>query len=219
MFKYSKKKYSQALLDQGEIRIGTLYWYRDMEEKKGISDPEEGSFIHNVYQKNITTDKLINEKGLRETISPLIKIVGDIHPDSKIHIGGVSFKKRYDSPNLLIFCVSSEKSKEVMSQFEGADTCVEIHKPNTFFQLVTWELEKVLGVPITCHNDWFVSYGDYERTGYLHEQVSPCLAKTKKFEPQKEVRVIWSVPSDYILKDYYDLKILGLGKCCRILDV
>ena len=39
MYKYLRKKYADQLFNENGIRIGTLNWYRDMENKKGISDP------------------------------------------------------------------------------------------------------------------------------------------------------------------------------------
>ena len=108
-----------------------------------------------------------------------------------------------------------------MNQFDGADTCVLIHKPNSFFQLITWALEQELKHTVKFLGVAKVDYDNHERQRsdvrsiYIH----PALTKTKIFEPQLELRAIWELPEQLITQPYYDLKIVGLRKFCRVVDL
>lgn len=217
MFKYGKKKYMHGLAERGEIKIGTLYGYKYMEEqKKGVNDPLEGEYINSLYIDNHTFDGSDPDKDslLRRELSPGATVA------ENVIINGITFSHRRLSPNRLIFCTSYENSFSVMKEFD-ADCCVEITNMNMFFKLITYELNKI--IKNTFVGACKVEYGNYHKHNEIRKvKLPPELAKTHDFMGQKELRSIWNVPKELmhlINNDGYILKIPQLKKFCRIVEV
>lgn len=218
LYKYTEKFVADLLFNENCIRIGTLNGFKNMESKKGISDPLEGSYKDKLSIDYFTEKDLFNNPLLRRNIGSSIQV--SENSGGVVVIGG-QFNSIKRSPNYLIFCSAHTKSSEVMEQFEGADTCFHIYKARSFFLLITWALEKKFNKPVKFLGAWGVNYDEYDRqrSGMNSRPLHPALAKTKEFSSQCEVRAIWEVPEDCIKESYYDLKILGLRKFCRIVDL
>lgn len=219
MFKYLPKKYTDLLFTENSICIGTLHGYRDMENKRGISDSLEGSYHDILNLDYFDQDSLPTDPNVKRNLKNLFNL-DDIK--GKVQFTNCSFGQRNISPNFLIYCFSYEKSKEVMNEFDGAECCFEIKKPSTFFQLITWELEKKLNTNVNFVGVFEVDYSEYKRKrkGENSIPIHPVLAKTEAFKNQKELRAIWEIPRNYIIPEpFYIFNILGLNKCCRIVEL
>lgn len=218
MYKYVKKKYADQLFNQNRIRIGTLNWYRDMEEdKKGIADPLEGSYRDELKVKSFTEKDYLNNRTVRQNIP---NFLGIDKSWSNVTIKNFSIIDYKQASNFLIFCSAHKKSQELFNEFEGADTCYEIHNHKKFFQLITRELKKQIKSRITFINAFYIDYGDYHRTrnNIYEDALHPVLVKTRKFERQCEVRAVWEVEDPSILEPFYDLQVPHLRTCCRLIN-
>ena len=219
MYKYLKKKYADQLFNENIIRIGTLNWYKDMEkENKGRADPLEGTY-EDLLTITGTGEDYYSNSVFRQNVAEFIHFEPSARATSIKNLKIVTLR---ESPNYLIFCSAHTKSVNVLKQFKGADTCFHIYKPDTFFQLITWALEKQFQQPVKFLGVHPVSYKPFRRERSaidLEAHIHPVLAKTEEFEPQCELRGIWEIPQHLITKPYYDLQIPGLRKFCRIVDL
>lgn len=218
MYKYTTKFVSDLLFKKNCIRIGTLNGYRDMEAKQGISDPLEGSYHETLIIDRFNEQEYYKDPILRENVQHGFHIEqGAIN----CQIIDCVVESEIKSPNYLIFCTAHKKSKEVMSEFEDATICYQIHKIQSFYQLITWKLEKLFESNLKFHGVVPVHYDEYNRlnSDIRSRRLSPVIAKTSEFSPQCELRAIWEVPEELIKEPHYDLQILGLSKTCRIIDI
>lgn len=218
MYKYTEKFVADLLFNENSIRIGTLNGFRDMEAKQGISDPLEGSYQDKLKIDYFDERDFYTNPNLRQNVQNSFSIGPGCH--NVRFINPTIITTRY-SPNYLIFCTAHSKSEKLLNEFEGADTCYNIHKPFSFYQLITWELEKELQCKVNFLGIYEVIYDEYERirSGMNSRHIPPALAKTKEFSPQCELRAIWEVPQNLITKHHYDLNVLGLRKYCQIIDL
>jgi len=219
MYKYTEKFVADLLFNENRIRIGTLNGFRDMEKRQGISDPLEGSYEDHVVIHGTDTDYRENHL-FRENLKGFINIDSNANVQNIKFINCSSQTKRV-SPNFLIFCSAHTKSFEVMEQFDNADSCFHIHKPETFFQLITFALEKEFEGKVNFLGVHKVNYNSYlrKRSALDSKPIHPALAKTEDFIPQCEVRAIWEIPQHLITKPFYDLQIFGLRRFCRLIQV
>ena len=58
----------------------------------------------------------------------------------------ISFEQSFDMPDCFVLCTSKICSKEAMSQFEGADSCVEIVEIESFYRVLTETLNYIIPV-------------------------------------------------------------------------
>lgn len=216
MYKYLKRQYAEGLLNKNEIVIGTLYGYRDMEqteENKGRYDPFEGKYKDklSLINPNIPKDDWDN---------PIVR--GNIGSFKFENCAFVNIHNEYVAPNCLIYCTSYEKSLEVMSEFKDADTCIEIKNISSFYNLITWELQRKLHQDIRLRTVSRIDYDFYERvrSDIYGLPLHPALAKTQEYKKQCEIRAIWSVPDNFQINEaFYKFSIVGLRKNCRLVEI
>lgn len=217
MYKYTEKFVADLLFNENRIRIGTLNGFRDMEAKQGISDPLEGSYGDHV-EINGTDEDYHNNAVFRQNVQNFVQMDAS---SSHITFKNCFVKTTRRSPNYLIFCSAHTKSIQLLKQFDGADTCFHIYKPKTFFDLITWALDKQFQYPVRFLGVHEVSYKPYQRqrSAIDSRPIHPALAKTEEFLPQCELRAIWEIPQELITEPYYDLQVLGLKKYCRLIEL
>ncbi len=216
IYRYSAQKYNSSLLSLGIIRVGTLYDFRHTEHNKGIADPHEGKkeVFHHI-------DKLF----VTDPNDPNIK--GNIDFKSLEKFGAVSFgsnaknttfknivvSKSFDVPDCFILCMSKICSKDTMHQFEGADSCVEIVKIESFIKFLTDALNCVW--PVMFQGIYEVIYQNREENWNGQDWGrQPALIKETKFKKQGEIRAIWQP----LCKQPIEPIIIGdfrLGAFCR----
>jgi len=91
-----------------------------------------------------------------------------------------------NSQDLYIYCLSSEYSPAVMKEF-GCDACLEIIRPNEFFEAVSRRIRhkaKFEGLGPITYMDKTIHYS---RPHTLH----PAVMKDIEFKYQSEWRAIW----------------------------
>lgn len=225
MYKYLKKEHAVDLLENNGICIGTLYGYKRMENNKGRSDEFEGMYIDTIEIEHLHADEYFENETIRKNLEGMIEILpDDPNNHSKGNTGSMknlTIARPRESYNCLIFCISYEKSRTVMEQFEGAEVCVEIHKPDTFFNLITWELKKSFGPSLDFLGIFQIEYDYlYKKRDLYSTPLPPFITKTLDFAPQKELRAVWALDDESLIdKPFYLHKILGLKKCCRVVEI
>lgn len=201
MYKYLESKYADLMLLYGSIRVGTLYDFRKSEHKAGIADPQEGkkSLKHNVKQLIITPDNWSKEQSNPDFLALKQLGVLSIEKGATVNIINVSAQAIVDSPNCFIYCTSTEQSKRVMNQFEGSDTCIFLKDPFSFFKIITQRLQEIH--PVTFEGAEHVTYKSRTENWQMNTPgVHPALTKEPAFEPQREIRAVWTVPPEYEIK-------------------
>jgi hypothetical protein len=212
MFKYSNNYFSRGLAKLGLFRIGTLYDFRDIEHKSGISDPDEGTKVVRVHIGNETYE---SGSDVPKTLSELGLIKCD-DTCSNITLTNIHTTHNLLAPDFYIWCASTEKSAAVMSQFEGADTCVEVFDVPRFVailnQLMTTMDAEFVGIFEVQYRE---RVEDWNRSNLgMH----PAIIKDVRFSGQKELRAIWK-PNHGNPIEPIKGRCDGLSSCCRIVSI
>lgn len=219
MYRYSSQRHNSSLLAMGVIRVGTLHDFRSMENKKGIADPQEG--------KKIVSHR-IDQLHIADTEDPNIKSNIDIRAleafqavkmsnSKNITFHNVTVSRRFDEPDCFILCTSKICSKETMSQFEGADSCVEVVEIESFYRVLTDTLNSI--TPVIFRGIHEVIYQnreeDWNGQNWGHH---PAMIKETKFNKQSELRAIWQLRFNHQISPV----VLGnykLGAYCRNVSI
>ncbi|POP84426.1 hypothetical protein CXB38_03890 [Pseudomonas syringae] len=208
-YRYSGIRHNAALLALGNVRIGTLHDFRRVEHLSGISDLNEGkkSVSHHVkYARNDKHHskhfKAMRQFGLLE-----------VHGGGDAHISNVLMVQEFDHPDCFVHCMSSELSKEVMHEFGGADSCLEIKDVSAFYERLTQTLNLHVRVRLLTVSK--VSYLPRDEIWNGKDWgVHPALMKEKKFSKQREVRAIWAPDPGQIIAPII-INDIGLLQFCR----
>lgn len=185
-FRYSGQKYNDALLALGNVRIGTLHDFRKTEHKQGIADVNEGKkrVSHHIPY---ATDKDVGSIHL-DALKTFRAI--DLGGATNVVLENISVSQEFDHPDCFVHCTSVKYSFDVLRQFGGADSCVEISDLAGFYQRLTETLNSIVPVQFLTlsqvqymkrHEDW------NGRDWGVH----PALIKEPEFIRQVELRAIW----------------------------
>lgn len=208
-FRYSGQKYNDALLALGNVRIGTLHDFRRTEHKQGIADVNEGKkrVSHHIPY---ATDKDVGSIHL-DALKKFRAI--DLGGATNVILENISVSQEFDHPDCFVHCTSVKYSSDVLRQFDGADSCVEISDLAGFYKRLTETLNSIVPVQFLTlsqvqymkrHEDW------NGRNWGVH----PALIKEPEFIRQVELRAIWipkfsGVISPIVIND------TGLLRFCR----
>lgn len=215
IYRYCSKEVANFLLKDNSIRIGTLHYYKYMEDTQGVSDPRDGEYLDHFTPPPFTAHDLVNHPALQKQIGKWFQV----EADSGTKFFGNTFISKKESPNFLMYCTSYKKSRKTMSQFKDADTCIEILNYERFFYLLTKRLKKHFQKNVNFHGIHPVEYGSYKRHRIGFEYLNPALAKTPIFTDQYELRSIWTLKNNSRLNEkYYQFIIPGLSECCRLVS-
>ncbi|BDO06923.1 hypothetical protein [Aeromonas caviae] len=213
MYRYSNSKFSNLLTVLGGVRVGTLHDFRKSEHKKGIADPQEGkkTVVHRIGSETI----VLGDRSSKTAMA--VEAFNVIRGSGVVAFENVIFSQSFDSPDFFVLCSSYEKSASVMSQFEGADTCVHIHDPIGFYRELTTLLNLI--TPVVFLGVHKVIYRDrIEPWNGTSWGADPTLIKEHEFSPQKEVRAIWAPKFRQPIKP----QVIGsvkLGRTCRQIPI
>lgn len=188
LYKYLPKRYLEAFLTHGSLKIGTLFEYRKTETYGDvIGDKDEG--LHK-------TELFLPGGGEIDlaSISPEADyfrkhLLRPDQQDSRVKIileDGARIVAHSNSQDLYIYCMTSEYSPSVMKEF-GCDACLEIVRPTEFFQAISRKIRykaKFSGLGAINYMD---KTTHYTQPHTMH----PAVMKDVKYEYQKEWRVIW----------------------------
>jgi hypothetical protein len=206
-FKYSESRYRDSLLALGNLRVGTLHDFRRQEHKNGIADVAEGtkSVFHQIFK---VTERDIGSPDYEAMrIFDLFSLQG---PDSTV--SGLTLEREFDFEDCFVHCTSSIYSNEVLSQFEGADACIEIHNLEGFYARLTETINRQFPVQfVGCHK---VSYSA-RREGWNGKDWGdhPALMKAPNYSLQEEIRAVW-LPRRLERIYPFNLNDVGLIKFC-----
>jgi hypothetical protein len=177
LYKYASRKNAEALVLRGEVRVGTLEYYRAAESlDPSRADPDEGrlSFVEHQSGAEITPFAA-------QFVRPAVR---------QLHWGN-TFRLNQEHPNCLVYCVSHEYSRAAAGKY---DACVRITHPGEFFKCLTRALQGVERV--SSHDVQRVSYASREQPGSRQGELNPAFVKPgDPFAREKEVRAIWLTSS------------------------
>lgn len=188
LYKYMREKYARRFVEEGVIRIGTLYEYRDTESHDTrVGDDAEGrkSAVMPVSDMTIT-----DQEEVPEFVRDRIKI----GTNTRVRMINSKFAVSEESPDFYVYSLAAEYSEALMRDFEY-DACVRIEDPEQFLD----EL-----------NACFRPHGEFiglHRCVYMPREVShteqhavhPALIKEPHYSNQKELRAIWKPKKDDVL--------------------
>lgn len=219
LYKYAEAKWSKALMQSGSVRVGTLHDFRKQEHKPGVADAYEGfkDVVHAVDSWN-AADEVPGRPSLDMRAMNMLglQIDPDLFTSGKPITGGVSgitFIREINEPDCFVHCTAYKRSKEVMAEFEGVDSCVEIFNVKEFYERVTEELNS--RIPVIFRGLHVIKYQPREDqcngTDYGRP---PSLIKDMSFSGQYEMRAVWH-PIEPQLITPQNLEVSDLKRCCR----
>jgi len=211
MFKYLKKKHALSFVNDGKIRIATLYEFR-LNEKKNLE-----IFDHDEGKITVYDDNLIFDTAYPESVQKQSKLVKQFLSNTKgvrVTATGATLAIINNSPNLYIYSLSKEYSEITMKKL-GYDACIEIINPSYFFL----ELNEILYYRKLI-KQFAVSECIYQSRKMHHSKVKnlhPVWIKDEYFSYQKEIRAVWEPVNEVILPKIIEEK--GLKKYVRLHSV
>lgn len=197
LYRYSSQKYNTRLLENGRVRIGTLYDYRSEEHVSGICDTKEGTkTIYHGFLNWSLSDEIPGQPS--KDFKALVAL-GIVDPENPI--GGFSnivVQREFNDRNCYIHCTSMKLGRQVMEEFEGADSCVMIN-PKRFYRNLTRAINKVVEVESPIHI--IVDYQPREQCFSEDDLgLSGTSIKDPSYSGQYEFRTIWYPKSEVELK-------------------
>jgi hypothetical protein len=179
LYKFMERKWADALVATGRVRIGTLADFRRTEaHDEGIADAGEG--INLLRSGSRWTSAPENDS------LPGISIEGEAR--GNFSVSNTEFQT---TANALIFCTARDLgAKGFPSSY---DTIVEIFRPRDFIDAISADLQE--GFPdLQFHGIAKCVYG--ERDAMLdpgrYQGDASWFRKPRRFEPQAECRAAWS---------------------------
>jgi hypothetical protein len=193
LFKYLPKKYLEAFLDRGSLKIGTLYEYRKTETYGNvIGDNNEGLhktelFLPGGGEIDLASDTPEAEYFRQHVLRPDQR-------DAKVKLileDGARFIAHSNSEDLYIYCLTSEYSPAVMREF-GCDACLEIFRPQEFFEVISRKIRHKAKFNGLGRIQYINKTTHYKQPHMIH----PAAMKDLEYEYQKEWRAIW-IPNKF----------------------
>lgn len=207
LFKFLKRKYANNLINQGEVRLGTLFDFCDQEKHAGlICDVDEGRKELVVY-----IDKL------ESTGDELAAFGMPFGGDGMISLVGATITICQDSPDCYIYSTTESFFSESLVQAvkDGKDACVMIKKPEIFFDIVDRSFGKggYVGVHSCLYGERKLQLSWDEHRDYLKalQAVPAAIIKPTEHAVYREVRAIWLkseceiTPENVLAPDMVDL--------------
>jgi hypothetical protein len=133
LYKYLEEKYAVKMLQEGNIRIGSLYEYRTHWNDQ-IRDEEEGKVSSNQYVPHYSPRS-------GEPVPEMAKEAINLPDYSKLNLKNVYFEKAQELSNGNIYCTTLEASEAVMKEF-NSEACIEIINITKFNNIILKKLMK-----------------------------------------------------------------------------
>ena len=210
LFKYTKRKYAEALVRDGQIRLGTLLDYQKVERHAPmIGDKDEGV-------KELTEDV---DYATEETLSDFARQLIGMEGASGITFRNMGFSRHITSPNCWLFCTSARLSAKVMRDMDpDYDACVRIDHVALFGRIITTELLRQ-GLIAGYSSGRLVECVYRNRSMPYQEDdgLSPVTLKDPSYAEQQEVRFVFH-PDTGITVAALDLTRSALARCCRLVE-
>lgn len=208
LYKFLPRRFGEALVEHGNIRITTLYTCRRIEDAGiGRSDP-----LEHTKQKQMSFDRVMATPENYDEIDPFLRGFMARPTEGRVMYELGTFRREFDGPDLFVYCTSLYRSRRMERRFDsGDDVWVEIFNPTGFFSEVTKSLSDVA----VFSREGAVRYRS--RTFHPHDEAASmdaALLKDPEFEPEHEWRLLWEPrtrPIDPVMR-----VITELTRYCRI---
>jgi hypothetical protein len=207
MYKYMNSRWARRFLRHGELRIGTLYDFRD-EERLGpdIGDRVEGMKF--VSRRGFTE----LDTGNPDSIPHFLKQRINVTPPNRLRItvlDGIGGK--LEDPDSYVLCAAEVFDPGLMRRL-GCDTCIEILNPDEFFRALSMKLRNV------ANSFWGAAKVMYRpREMAVHEDtgIPPTFIKAERYAYQREIRGMWPAKTSSTIKPVI-IHAKKAARCCRV---
>lgn len=189
LYKYTEKKHADTMCSHGEIRVGSLYEYREHEQRE-IRDELDGKGTATTYVDYLD----VTNKNLPGISDHLITKDDESYGTFR----DVTFGIQADLPNTYIYCLSRTFSLDLMKRF-SATACVEILDVKKFGIAVTNYLfrNRWIEVPIFENHDCL--YDDKKINVQKRSDLLDLIwHKNEWFGHQDEHRIVFFQPNRLI---------------------
>ncbi len=207
IYKYLPKQYAQSLTCDGNIKIGTLYDYRNTEEYgREIGDENEGISIEYSHDK---------EAKRGDNLNPLESTAFQVGPGMTL-IGNY-IERKHVSPNLYLYCASSIYDIAILNRLNedfpenNYDACVKISN----LKDVVEEISRALSGKALFAGCIPCSYRN-RKFHYSESESHPATIKDPEYSYQEEIRLIWEPKSGNIDVRPVYLTIKSISKNCSL---
>lgn len=121
-YKYLKRQYADELVRFGRVRVGTVFEYRNIEDKERRDETEGTKIGVTKLGKDIVTN-IRTQDDLPGALRHIFQVPeGGTNID---FIGGVTGSVNLNFEDAFIYCVTDYPDKKIMKEFR-CDACVEI---------------------------------------------------------------------------------------------
>lgn len=207
IYKYLPLEFAERLVHSGNLKIGTLLGYQNIEELGSeIGDKDEGISIEFSHDKEAKTGDRLN---------PLESAAIKVGPG--MIVMGNYIEKRHFSPNLYLFCASLSYDKSILKKLnedypeDKYDACVKITNLKDFVEEVNTVLSDK-GRFIGCFQCTYID----RKFHYTEKRLHPAIIKDPRYSYQKEVRLIWEPKNKKNHTDPEYLTIPNIKKNCSL---
>lgn len=203
LYKYMHMEHAKSLIENGTVRIGTLYEYRNT-EKHGttIGDDLEGTkSVYMDVKKEWWTGKSQPE---------FAKSFFNLSENSSMRLEGITLEKPTNSLNYYIYCTTEEFDKDVQSDF-SYDACIIIENPKKFFAVISEKLKR----KALFKGIYKCQYRDRRIPHDKDNKIHPAIIKDPKDSKYKEVRAIWKPEKKLITPIVINCR--GIIRYCKLL--
>jgi hypothetical protein len=187
IYKYMGRAHAARMLADGEIRLGTLYTYRNEEELgPEVGDRDEGTL--NLKKSGFTVVDTVDPR----TIPAFFRNGLSVGSGARLQIiarDGIG--RQFEDPDCWVYCTSKYFDRDQMNSM-GYDTCVEIFDIEPFFFAVSREIQ------LRIRSFWGAAecvYRDRTVEHTAYDGIPPAFIKHPRFRGQTEVRALW-IPKD-----------------------
>ncbi|EIX9213067.1 MULTISPECIES: hypothetical protein [Klebsiella pneumoniae complex] len=182
VYKYFKKKSFKEDYLNGKIRLGTLAYYRGI-ENVNQGDPLEG----------LTKYKVPYQEFDKAAWDEVIKVQPQFAQIVEVAEGGIVTMANCETESYChdeyIVCATSRRDDEFFKNDFG-EFCIKIEQPELFCDLVAKHLSTMFRRDVRFFHKP-VSYTKVELTNFLQQQ-DPVFTKPRfPYEPQSEFRFFW----------------------------
>jgi len=207
LYKYLRPEYAAMMLQEGVVRVGTLFEFRDMEMDEQRGDQGEGRLRlhsdagHRVYNSTAELPPILRSMGI------------NCGPGGLATSGEDAIVFESKGPNMLIYCMSERLDPEDMAQWGGA--CVQVADPCTFLDTLDNALRSDMARRGRHLGPLQVGRCSYlDRNHNWHRQLPPFwLLKPRCYQHQAEIRAGWEVDDATDLRAII-VKSRGIANTC-----
>lgn len=187
LYKSLLAKYARSMVEEGSVQVGTLCFYRKLEDDKERHDADEGRL-------SLHSDRGSRVYNCTEDLPPVLQAMSIDCGIGGIHTHGESaIRLDSDGPNMLVYCMHDALDERLRRDF--GEACVVIREPTRFINAVDAALRNELerfGRSIGPPQIGRCRYID--RKHNWHDELPPYwLLKPLCFAHQNEVRAAWAV--------------------------